>query len=417
MKVLWFVNTPSLAAELLKTNTNVGGWIASLEKMMSNSSEVKLAVAFPFGNEPMESFTNNGVQYFPFPIQKEKGKINGFIDRWLHKIESDSDVILYMNIVNEFRPEIIHIFGSERAYGQIISHLKLPVVIQIQGNLTVYSLKWYSGLSEISVFKHLNIKNTVLGYDIWHEFFCFKKRAQREQKLLHDCKYIIGRTDWDRRITNILAPKSKYFHCDEILRNSFYQNEWKRPEKDMLQFCSILRASAYKGIETILHTASLLKGRIDGDFQWRIVGVTGREGLIKVIEKTLKLSFSDYNIVFEGSKKETEVVQILLNSNIFIQPSHIENSPNSVCESMLMGVPTIATYAGGTPSIIENNMEGILVQDGDPYAMAGAIIEMIDNPKKCDTFSTNSKLKAKARHNPEEILTKTIAIYKAIIEE
>jgi glycosyltransferase involved in cell wall biosynthesis len=84
---------------------------------------------------------------------------------------------------------------------------------------------------------------------------------------------------------------------------------------------------------------------------------------------------------------------------------------------MLMGVPTIATYAGGIPSIIENNKEGILVQDGDPFAMAGAIFELIDNPDKCNLFSTNSKLKAKARHNPKEILSKTIAIYKAIIEE
>lgn len=65
------------------------------------------------------------------------------------------------------------------------------------------------------------------------------------------------------------------------------------------------------------------------------------------------------------------------NTGIFIHPSHIDNSPNGLCEAMLLGMPIIAIYAGGIPSLLVNRREGLLVQDGDPYAMAGAIIELL----------------------------------------
>ena len=65
--------------------------------------------------------------------------------------------------------------------------------------------------------------------------------------------------------------------------------------------------------------------------------------------------------------------------HIYIAISHIENSPNSLCEALILGAPCIATNAGGTSSLIEDGNNGILIQDGDAYSMAGAIIELTEN--------------------------------------
>ena len=46
---------------------------------------------------------------------------------------------------------------------------------------------------------------------------------------------------------------------------------------------------------------------------------------------------------------------------------------------MLLGIPIIATYAGGLSTTIDNNVTGTLVNEGDPYVLAGAIFEIIEN--------------------------------------
>ena len=95
--------------------------------------------------------------------------------------------------------------------------------------------------------------------------------------------------------------------------------------------------------------------------------------------------------------------------------SHIENSPNSVCEAMLVGVPTIASFAGGTSSIIKDGEEGILVQDGDPYVLAGSIVHLVQNPDLAMFYSNNAKCRALQRHNPENVYKELLSGYTSIL--
>jgi len=166
-----------------------------------------------------------------------------------------------------------------------------------------------------------------------------------------------------------------------------------------------------------LETAAILKNKQLLHIEWQIAGITGEEEIIKIIEKAYKLKFNEQNIIFKGSMNAESLMQSLLKANFFIHPSHIENSPNSVCEAMLLGMPIIATYAGGIPSIINDKKEGLLVQDGDPYAMAGAIIELIEDNKYASNLGTNARCKAVARHNPERIRTDVLNIYNSMVSK
>jgi glycosyltransferase involved in cell wall biosynthesis len=82
---------------------------------------------------------------------------------------------------------------------------------------------------------------------------------------------------------------------------------------------------------------------------------------------------------------------------------------------MLLGVPVIATLVGGTPTILQNNIEGSMVQDGDPIALAGTIKELAGSPEKQRTFSANARQKATARHNPKSVVERLMVIYNSII--
>ena len=81
-----------------------------------------------------------------------------------------------------------------------------------------------------------------------------------------------------------------------------------------------------------------------------------------------------------GRLDAEQLVAELLGAAVFAYPSHIDNSPNALCEALLVGVPTVASYVGGVPSLIDDGREGLLYPDGDPYALAGRIRYLLDNP-------------------------------------
>jgi glycosyltransferase involved in cell wall biosynthesis len=415
MRILWFTNTPSLASERLGTKTNIGGWISSLERQISALKEIQLGVAFHYGCGEPESFSINDTRYFTLPFVKEEGTIKGLLARWRHIIEPEEELDLYLDIIRDFQPDLIHVFGSERSYGLISARCDIPVVLQIQGNLIVSSEKWFSGISYADILRYSRKKELLLGFGTFHDYYYFRKRALREEKILKQCKYIIGRTNWDRRITRLLAPDCIYFHCDELLRDEFYSKKWTIHIAGKVTIFSTLSPVIYKGLEVILKAASLLKVSSKIDFEWQVAGVSGTERIIEIIEKIQKKRFNECNIRFRGSLGANDLIEGLLNSDYYVHTSHIENSPNSVCEAMLLGLPVIATFAGGTDSILQNGVEGVLVQDGDPYVLAGAILELEGDPEKVKRYSVNARQKALERHSPPKVINDTLSIYRRVL--
>ena len=144
-------------------------------------------------------------------------------------------------------------------------------------------------------------------------------------------------------------------------------------------------------------------------------GIPTDDGIVKIIERKMGKFFRDYNIILSGKLQVEELVKNELLADIFIHPSHIDNSPNSVCEAMLLGMPVITTSSGGTGSLLVDKKEGILIQDGDPYSMSGAIIELIKNPEYATELGQNARKRAMERNDPNTIVKNIIQIYSHIL--
>src|SRR5215510_9857488 len=111
MKVLWFTNTPSLAAAQLNQSIIGGGWISSLEKMVTCREGVQLAVAFRYAEGKLERFTEGHTIYYSIPYTR--GKIKNLINRHFNLIKDDELVNHCLDVVKDFEPDIINIFGTE----------------------------------------------------------------------------------------------------------------------------------------------------------------------------------------------------------------------------------------------------------------------------------------------------------------
>jgi glycosyltransferase involved in cell wall biosynthesis len=414
MRVLWFTNTPSLAAGHLNLPSFGGGWIESLEEKMRLVDNIDLAVAFGHGKTRLEKFSKHNTTYYAIPDRSSR--IKKMVGRHLNVVSNDELIDYCLKIVDDFKPDIVNIFGTEKAFGLIGNKIKTPVVIHLQGLLTVYEKKWFSsGIRKKDLIAHSGIKRLLRTNSLIHSYYFFRSAAKREQEIFRIGKYFLGRTDWDKRITAVLAPDARYYTSNEILKGDFYVNEWHKNSQQLKVFISTIQPNIYKGLETVLECAVLLKKLNKFSFTWFIAGILGSDPMVKLFEGKIGKQFADFNIRFCGSLVAPELVRYELDADIFIHPSHIDNSPNSVCEAMLLGMPVIATNTGGTASLLADKKEGILIQDGDPFAMAGAILELTENPVYAAELGKNARILAMKRHDPDKIVTNLIGIYTEIV--
>jgi glycosyltransferase involved in cell wall biosynthesis len=252
------------------------------------------------------------------------------------------------------------------------------------------------------------------GY--WADYIRYKRLAKREVEIFRITKYFSGRTDWDRRIIKLMSQSSIYYHCEEMLRPSFYINQWCLPEKsDTIRLISVINPNMYKGIETILETAKLLKTYSNRQVFWIIAGVAKESPLVKIFNRKTKINAQSVNVEFLGPVQEASLVKKMLDSDIFIHASHIDNSPNSLCEAMVLGMPIISTNVGGIQSLLTDSKEGILVQDGEAFGLAGAIIELINSPAKRTAYGDAARQRAVERHDPIKIVNQQLFIYQDIL--
>lgn len=417
MKVLWFTNTPCLAAEKLNLAQVTGGWLSALNEQLAKQSGIELSVCFYY-HKKINAFKYKNTTYLPVYRNNGDTLISKIKQRIATKTNDKREIPQLIEVIDKVKPDIIHIHGTEENFGLIQPHTTIPVVISIQGILSSYLEKYYAGIPKPVVNKYEPFIENIL----FRSFIKNEKRlhfkALREQKILANALHIIGRTDWDKRVTRILAPNSHYYTVNEILRPEFYNNTWTKTQFNKpIKLVTTTSGGLYKGFETIVKTAQILTQHETMDFEWQVIGLAETSTIVKMVKRWLKVDFNQLNIKLLDRKKPNEIVELLLQSDIYCQVSHIENSSNSLCEAMLLGMPCIASLAGGTASLLTDKKEGLLIQDGDPYVYAGAIHELSINFSLAQSVAQNAKVIATERHHAETISEKTIETYQSIMQE
>lgn len=412
MKILWFTTTPSCYSA--KSNAyNGGGWISSLEQELKKNENVQLAVCFYTNSErELKTVVSNNTTYYLIPRPKKTFLYNwvtfrGKYDKSI-SIQKKSDIPLLLNVVEDFRPDIIQIFGTENFYGLISEYVKVPLVLHIQG---ILSPIFNAFLPPFISWENCLYNSIRGGMYFFREKISWEKNCFVEKEIMKNIKYFIGRTQWDRRIVNLLSPKSKYFLCNEILRSSFYSidNERKLPETPV--FVTTISFQLYKGYDLILKAAKILKEIGVIDFKWKVFGDINPI----FIEKKIGISHEEVNVELLGVASEKKIKETLLNSTAYVHTSYADNSPNSLCEASILGVASISTNVGGIPSLIEDGETGFLVPANDPYQMAYLMKYLYENIDKNISMGNKAREIALKRHDRKIIVERMMEIYSEIL--
>lgn len=416
MKVLWFSVTPSLYNQK-RNGHNGGGWIESLERIIHEYGEnIQLGIAFCTStpNEPFKSAIN-GTVYYPMgiylnEIQKIKGKYTSqFIDK----------IILEhcCSVIDDFRPDIIHVFGSEWCFGLINEYTNIPVVIHMQGCWPPYrNASFPPGFSKYDKIRSLLMHPKGLIDWILYNHLS-KERALREERILRDNKYYMGRTRWDEALTYLYNRNRIYFYCSEALRSAFVEEKrkWELHDKKDCIIVTIGAGHMLKGYDVVLKAAKLLKENAKFQFEWLLCGPTGIS--MKVFEQMTGIRSKDVNVKPLGRCSASTVKDTLLGATMYVHTSYIDNSPNSLCEAQILGLPVIATNVGGISSLFSKEYpQGMLVPTNDPYYLAAKIIEVFLNEDLQKVMSDLNYKISRVRHDDSQIFKDLCNCYNKILE-
>ena len=414
MKVLWLCDIllPYFAEEFKQPAPPYGGWITGLLEKLRLNKDLEITICM-------------------LADELKNGEVNG-IKYWSYK-QDNNNIPLFKKVIETLNPDIIHIWGTEtkRSLDMIQAAYSCKkesqTVINIQGLVSVYGKYHYYAYLPEKVYNSHRPVEIRYGHSIKQDCEEFLIDGEYEKQTLKLAKNVIGRTDWDEACVKQVNENLCYFHCGESLRDSFYKETWNLSKAEKHSIFISQANYPLKGAHLMLEAMPFIlkkypdaKLYLTGNsplpgyqtFHGRIRQRSYPRYLAQLIEKY----HLDNHVVFTGLLKEIDMRNRYLNSHVFVSPSSIENSSNSIGEAMLLGMPVVASDVGGVKNFMVHEKEGFLYQSDAPYMLAYYVCKVFDDDERAIVMGQNARKHALQSYDREKNLNDILSIYHEIID-
>ena len=230
MRVLWFTSVmPAAVSTHLWSTGSVGpaSWVESLRLALAGRDDLDLAIASPCPTSFIP-FSASDVSYYGMHVTEPDTRFGRAFSGWRESFVLPDMTQACEDVVRDFNPDIIHVHGTENPFGLIGPRSRAPVVISLQGLLTVYERFYFHGMRPREVADRALQRSFVLGDGAIHGYWRCVRMAVREREIMRINRSFMGRTEWDRAVLWAINPSATYHHCDEVLRPPFYDAAWQR---------------------------------------------------------------------------------------------------------------------------------------------------------------------------------------------
>jgi glycosyltransferase involved in cell wall biosynthesis len=96
------------------------------------------------------------------------------------------------------------------------------------------------------------------------------------------------------------------------------------------------------------------------------------------------------NVTFAGKVPPDEMPRYYADADIYVQTPTIDNMPLSVLEAFASGLPSVSTRVGGVPTILIDEVHGLLSPDNDAAHVAAQIIRLLEHPDVARTYAASA---------------------------
>lgn len=422
MRILWLVNKKPKYLESIN-NKSIDGRFSGILSNIISIKDVEVSVVYPSKSCKAVLYKSfNNVKHYEYP-EKNEFKYNKKTKQ------------IFKNILDVVKPDIIHIFGTEypRSFSMMEANESSKIIVSIAGLISLIEKHYLANIPR--KISHGSIISRLLSLFLpiqlpYLNKNAFNNRGLYEIRAIQSADYVIGKSNWDYSYVKSINPNIKYFKSNQVLRKHFYNESWNHRNSAKHSILLVQGGYPLKGLHFLIEAVYILKKKYS-DISLRICGsplIKKRSYLkskfvdfINPYQRYIKELINKYNlmdnIIFTGVLSEEDMVNEYLRANVNVVSSSIENSSNAIIEGMILGVPTVASFVGGSPDLINHEVNGYLYPYDDVNILAFYLSKLFDDDLLCNTFSSKSRSEFLIKHNAEDNINKIIENYKIIFED
>jgi glycosyltransferase involved in cell wall biosynthesis len=382
MNVLWLAAYPHPTRTDIKTHPVP--WMTALAQRLACREDIKLTIVSVSPVIPhTEQFTHEGIDhvYVKVPIDKYD-LLTGYQQR-IRRVQRVLDDLA-------IPADVVHIHGSELQYQVMAAKLSAPKVLSVQGIMS----ECVKVLPSWPDYRHLS----------------WRMAEYYERQYLPKIPHFICRTHWDTNIMRQKNPDAIIHQNWEIMRAPFYTAI--NPDAKSVSLLFMGGTNALKGVIELLVMYNHLVQQVPS-LRLIITGNGNQEGVLELIQKLELTNVQPEQVEHRGFLDADQLWQTYHEAMCLVHPSHVDNSPNSICEAQLAGLPVVASNVGGVSSLIEHKRTGLL-SSLNPAELADAVMYLYERPEARHAIRTAARLVAMERHDPASVVAKTCAVYSTI---
>lgn len=399
-------------ADYLQVKTGASGtWMFDIAKRLSESPNFNFAIACVYGNELKKEEVNNTTYY----LLPGNGKNMLFYTKSYEK--------RWREIIQNFKPDIIHIHGTEYSHGLACMRAcpDMKYVISIQGILNRIKDVDFGGLSWWDAFRYRTKREYLKFNGMLEMHLLHCRNAKYEQEMIRRADYANCVNTWDSSLTQFINPKIKVFHLEYNLRDEFYNSDkWDFNKVEPHSIFTNPGGTPLKGMHQLIRAVAIVKKHFP-DVKLYVPGMGDGRGKLKVLNgytkylKNLihKLKIDD-SICFLGRQSGEEMMKRMKSAHVVVVPSAIEGTSLVLREAMYLGCPCIAAFRGGMADYVSDKEDGYLYDFQEFPYLASRIKEAFRNPNLV-LISKAAIRKSELVHNRESNYNAYVNMYNTIL--
>jgi glycosyltransferase involved in cell wall biosynthesis len=413
MKVLWLGNYPFIKEAKKETGT----WYISMGKALVEAGKVEL-YNITYGDVKTITTQNyNNISQWIIPFEDSKK----------YQLPSKKIIDFISQKEKEIKPELIHIWGTEHNWSLMHAkkYFKAPVIVEIQGLLHIYAKVFYGGLTLKEIIACTGLKEILVpSRSLFFRKYDFTKRAERELHTIRNIDNISVTTGWVKAHIKVQNNICNIFTSGILLREEFYKaSAWKYTcTRNPIIFTSCSGSNTYKGLHVLIRAFAILKRyypeaelRIASNiFSNRIKWL--KDGYISWLLKEIKKLDIDKSIIWLEPLHADSLIEELQKASVAVVPSYVETYCLALAEAMIIGTPTVVSYAAAMPELAKHEETTMFFPIGDHVACASEIIKLLKDENLSKHISRNSIQLVKQRNDPRKVINNQVELYKHIIE-
>ena len=172
------------------------------------------------------------------------------------------------------------------------------------------------------------------------------------------------------------------------------------------------RIGLAKGLDTLVDVIPNVLAQSDRNARFVLVGpdLGDRRGL----EERARRLGVDGNLLFTGALIGDELLDAYHTADVVVLLSRFDASPIVLVEAMAAGKPIVATRVGGIPDIVQDGVNGLLVEPGDARATAAAINRVLVDSVLAQQLGQAGKTLVRERYQLSKVIQRVEGVYEEL---